>query len=58
MIDHYYDKLLRLCSFNTTNTVLNTLKIDATRPLLDIIKVFQSGLLDKEYMENYVKQHG
>ena len=57
MIDHYYDKLLRLCSFTTSNSILNKMKEDKLTPLLSIIQTFKEGKLTDEYMDNYVKEH-
>ncbi len=57
MIDHYYDKLLRLCNFTTNNLVLNKMKEDRLTPLLGVIEVFCSGQLTEQYMEDFVKQN-
>ncbi len=58
MMSHYYDKLLRLGKFETSNPYFNEMKKDKMQPMLDVVIKF--GLtheVDVEYMEELVRDY-
>ena len=49
MIDHFYDKLLHLADFTTTNQYFNQIKADRMQPIYDVVFEFgKTGVIDKE----------
>lgn len=54
MIDHYYDKLLRLTDFSINNDYLMKNKEEMVEPLLEIVRAFSRGELTKDYMDTYI----
>jgi len=55
MIDHYYDKLLRLGNFSTNNPYIKQAQILSLDPLLKVIDLFIRDNLTDEYFESLVK---
>lgn len=53
MIDHYYDKLLRLGDFETDNPFLQLTQKDLASPLIDVILAFRDGRLNDTYMSQF-----
>lgn len=53
MIDHYYDKLLRLGDLTTDNQYFIEQKKILLGPLLEIIQVFIAGKLDDDFMNSF-----
>ncbi len=52
MIDHYYDKLLRLGMFETTNTFLNAEKDNKIKPMVDFVLYFgKTGKINYDMLE-------
>ncbi len=50
MIDHYYDKLLRLADFDISNKYFLQARTDLLSPLLSVIEAFVNGVLTHKYM--------
>ena len=55
MIDHYYDKLLRVGKFPTDNPYLLAEQSNGLEPLLAVIDLFIKGTLTDEYFENLIQ---
>jgi len=53
MIDHYYDKLLRLGDFETDNPFLRASQKDLIAPMVEVILAFRDGELDDAYMSQF-----
>jgi hypothetical protein len=50
MIDHYYDKLLRLGNFDTTNIYFINERNNKLKPMIDLIMKFsKDGMIDDNY---------
>ena len=56
MIDHYYDKLLRLTMFETNNIYFLAVQKKLIQPLLDVIELFIRGELTCEHLERLTKE--
>uniref|UniRef100_A0A6C0C822 Nucleoside phosphorylase domain-containing protein n=1 Tax=viral metagenome TaxID=1070528 RepID=A0A6C0C822_9ZZZZ len=54
MIDHYYDKLLRLGNFETDNPYIKKIQISSLDPLLKVIDLFIADKLTDEYFESLI----
>lgn len=55
MIDNYYDKLLHIWDFPTTNPYFISIKPTLLQPLLNVIQAFIDGKLTHEFMIEYTK---
>jgi uncharacterized protein len=55
MIDHYYDKLLRLGNFETNNSYIKKVQVSSLDPLLKVIELFIANKLSDEYFESLIK---
>lgn len=55
MIDHYYDKLLRIGKFDTNNSYLQEMQSFSLDPLLQVIQLFIDGELTDQYFENLIQ---
>lgn len=57
MIDHYYDKLLRLGMFETTNTFLDRERKDKIDPMVKFVLNYgTTGIVDEEQLKIYVEE--
>lgn len=56
MIDHYYDKLIRLSDFQTDNPYFMKMKNNIMQPLFDIIEMFMKDTLTNESIQQYINE--
>ena len=57
MIDHFYDKLIRVCDFPIQNPFFERITTERKKEILDFILLFgNQGKITKEDCKNYIIQ--